>query len=160
MQNEANPIPFKKTARCACSESKLTVLSKPLARFKCHCTVCQKLYNKAYAEFIVIHAKHLQLDKSEHITFGKYRRPPALKRGICTQCHTPIVAFLRLAPFLKLAFIPTERFSDLSKLPEAQAHIFYHRRSSDIDDELPKISGYWKSEFVVSQSVIKGLFRF
>lgn len=157
MQTEANPSPLKQTASCVCSESKVSVLSKPLIRFKCHCTICQNLYKKPYAEFVVIQAKHIQLDKVDHIEFGKYRRPPALNRGVCSVCHAPLVAFLRVAPFLKLAFIPVERFSDSSNLPPPQAHIFYHSRSSDIDDSLPKISGYWKSELAVSQALLKAL---
>jgi hypothetical protein len=143
---------------CPCSQSKAHISSQPITRFVCHCSICQSLYKKP-ADFVVIHAKHVTLDKTDQLDFAKYRLPPALNRGVCAECHTPVIGFLRLAPFLKLAFIPAERFSDLTNLPEIQAHIFYHSRTKDINDENVKISGYWKSEWAVTQAVLRGLMR-
>lgn len=148
---------FKQSAECNCQASKITLNSKPFARFKCHCTICQKLYNKPYADFVVVNAKHIQIDKGDSLAFAKHRLPPALNRGICSKCHSPLVGFLRLAPMLKLAFIPADRFEDPSNLPAAQGHIFYHSRHQDINDDLPKLNGYWKSELAVTKAVFKGL---
>ncbi|KZY32240.1 MULTISPECIES: GFA family protein [unclassified Oleiphilus] len=150
---------FHQSASCSCTTSKITVRAQPFSRFKCHCTICQEIYNKPYAEFVVVNAKNVELNKSDQLLFAKYRRPPALTRGICQNCQSPLVGFLRLAPFLKLAFIPIDRFEDPGALPAAQGHIFYHSRSEEIDDNLPKFSGYWKSELAVSQSVLKGLIQ-
>lgn len=144
------------TICCPCNQSQVHISSMPIARFVCHCSICQNLYKKP-ADFVVIHAKHVSLDKTDRIKFAKYRLPPALKRGVCATCHTPVIGFLRLAPFLKLAFIPVERFETQDNLPDIQAHIFYHSRTQDIDDQRTKISGYWKSELAVTQAVLKGL---
>ena len=150
-------VSFSQTAQCRCKQSKISVKAKPFARFKCHCTICQKLYNKPYAEFVVVNAKDVCLDKCDQIKFGKYRRPPALSRGLCQGCDSPLIAFLRLAPFIKLAFIPIERFNNADELPGPLGHIFYHSRTQDIEDDLPKVSGYWKSELTVTRAVLKGL---
>jgi len=65
-----------------------------------------------------------------------------------------VIGFLRLAPFLQLAFVPSRNFADPSALPPAGAHIFYHRRVDDVNDSLPKISGYWPSELAVTRAVM------
>jgi hypothetical protein len=148
---------FKQSAKCACHKSKITVHSKPFARFMCHCTICQNLYKKPYADFVVVNAKHVQQEKGDHLEYAKYRLPPALNRGICSECHAPLLGKLRIAPFVQLAFIPSDRFEDPNQLPEPQGHIFYHSRAKDIEDDLPKISGYWKSELAVTSAVIKGM---
>jgi hypothetical protein len=66
-----------------------------------------------------------------------------------------VVGFLRLATFVRLAFVPTRNFSDQSVLPAPSAHIFYHRRQVDAADELKKISGYWPSELAVTRLVLE-----
>ena len=70
-----------------------------------------------------------------------------------------MVGFLRLAPFLQLAFVPSKNFSGLAALPLPSAHIFYHRRVNDVHDSLLKISGYWPSEFAVSKLVVGSMFH-
>lgn len=151
------PMSFQQSASCPCSVSSISVKAKPFARFKCHCSICQKLYKQPYADFVVLNAKHLIIEKPETIEFAKYRLPPALNRGLCSHCHSPLVGFLRLAPFLSLAFVPSERFQDANQLPALQGHIFYHRRLSDAEDELPKFEGYWHSELAVTKACLKGL---
>ncbi len=69
----------------------------------------------------------------------------------------PVVGFLWLAPFLKLAFVPSANFPDQAALPKPEAHIFYHRRLTDAGDNLPKVSGYWPSEFTVTKLVMGGM---
>ena len=144
---------------CLCGESKIIVSHKPMARFRCHCSICQGLYNKPFADFTFLNAKHVSLEKTDRLEFAKHRLPPALNRGICSSCNTPLVGFMWLAPWLKFAFIPSERFENSALLPECRAHIFYHSRSADIDDSLPKISGYWPSEIAISKALVQGLFK-
>lgn len=157
MNKNSNSPLFQQNATCSCQASRISITAKPFARFRCHCSICQKVYKKPFADFVVVNAKHVELNDIEHLEFAKYRLPPALKRGICRGCHSPLLGLLRLAPFVQLAFVPTERFDDSSELPELEGHIFYHRRVQDADDHLPKISGYWKSELAVTKAVLKGL---
>jgi hypothetical protein len=48
-------------------------------------------------------------------------------------------------------------FPDQSRLPEPGFHIYYRRRVADIEDDLPKYSGYWKSEWVAAKRVVSAL---
>jgi hypothetical protein len=57
-----------------------------------------------------------------------------------------------------LAFVPAQNFPRAAELPAAGAHIFYDRRVADIEDNLPKFSGYWASEIHVTRSILAGLF--
>ena len=144
---------------CTCGESTFQVKNKPKVRFSCHCTICQSLYKQAFANFTVVPAKDVVLDNAQKIKFSKYRLPPALNRGVCASCGKPTIAFLHIAPLLKLAFIPSNTFSDQASLPATGGHIFYHSRAQDVVDQLPKISGYWRSEWAVSKAIMAGLFK-
>jgi len=94
-------------------------------------------------------SSNVSLHDASKIKFDRFRRPPALRRGICITCKQPAIGFLRLAPFIQLAFVASSHYPDASLLPPPQAHIFYHRRETDIHDELPKHMGYLKSEWAV-----------
>ena len=99
----------------------------------------------------------MELPEKQHIQFKHYRLPPAINRGTCPSCGLPVVGFLRLAPFVRLAFIPATNFPPRADLPRPSAHIFYHRRVKDVRDRLPKISGYWPSELYATKLVVAGM---
>lgn len=82
---------------------------------------------------------------------------PALNRGVCTACGSPVLALTPGPAAIGLAFVPARTFDDPSELPSATQHIFYDRRVADIDDALPKVSGYWRSELAVGGLVGRGL---
>ena len=98
----------------------------------------------------------MDLKRAENIQFKKYRNPPALSRGTCVSCGSPVVALL---PALGLAFIPAPRYPQSLELPAPAMHIFYHSRAADVPDNLPKYSGYWPSELAVTRLVIRTAFR-
>ena len=54
--------------------------------------------------------------KQNGVQFNKYRRPPALDRGICEQCKKPVAGFFRGIPGLGLAFINADNIQDKSLL--------------------------------------------
>jgi hypothetical protein len=58
---------------------------------------------------------------------------------------------------MPLAFVPSQNFSRAAELPAASGHIFYDRRVADIEDGLPKVSGYWPSEVYVTRLLLGGL---
>jgi len=104
----------------------------------------------------VLWAGTIALPEKQAFTFRKYRPPPALRRSTCDSCGAPVVGFLRLAPFLQLAFSPSANFPSQELLPPPSVHIFYHSRVKDVDDELPKITGYWASELAVTKLLFSG----
>jgi len=146
---------------CAClgGESRFTVAAEPIGRFFCHCTICQRVYRKPFADVTYFWAGSVTLPDNQPIEFRRYRPPPALRRGICAICGNPVVAFLRLAPGLTIAFVPSQNFPRPAELPAPECHIFYDRRVADIADAVPKLEGYWASEAHVTRTVFGGLFR-
>ncbi len=139
------------SASCGCGQSKFEVDGVPIGRFICHCTICQSLYKAPYADVVMLWDGAITLPEDQPFTFRKYRPPPALRRATCDACGAPVIGFLRLAPFVRLAFSVATNFSDQSLLPQSSVHIFYHSRVQDVDDSLPKISGYWPSEIAVTK---------
>jgi hypothetical protein len=54
---------------------------------------------------------------------------------------------------------PSQNFGNSAGLPEPACHIFYERRVADVDDSIPKISGYWSSEAYVTRKILGALFQ-
>lgn len=144
---------------CLCGASRFTVAGNPIGRFFCHCTICQKVYRKPFADAAYFWAESVTLPANQPVEFRRYRPPPALRRGICAKCGNPVVGFLRLAPGLTLAFVPSQNFPRPAELPAPDRHIFYDRRVADIADSIPKLEGYWASEAHITRSVLADLFR-
>jgi hypothetical protein len=138
---------------CRC----LADVGTALARLHCHCQICQALYKQPRADVTIWWGQNVELPDSHRIRFKHYRLPPAINRGTCPACGLPVVGFLRLAPFVQLAFVPAMNFPRGAGLPRPSAHIFYHRRVKDARDRLPKISGYWPSELYASRLVLAGM---
>lgn len=141
---------------CPCGHSQFSIAGKPLARFFCHCRICQALYKLPFADIAAFWGTSITLPIGSDVSFRKYRPPPAVSRGTCSACGAPVVGFLRVAPFLRLAFIPVRNIPDPSALPVPGAHIFYHRRVRDVNDSIPKVEGYWPSELTAVRLMLKG----
>jgi hypothetical protein len=145
---------INQTCSCPCGKSTFAITSRPFARFVCHCTICQSLYRAPFADVTLLWAKSVVLPETNNIQFKTYRSPPALSRGSCASCGLPAAGFLTVAPFLRLAFIPSRNYPGSYVLPAVALHIFYHSRVGDIDDHLPKCSGYWRSQLAVTKLVL------
>jgi hypothetical protein len=128
-----------------------------LARFVCHCRICQSVYRAPFADVTVWRADDVVVTTGAPLCFRRHRLPPALDRGVCAACADPVVGYLRVAPFVRLAFVPARSFASTSRLPRRSIHIFYDRRVRDVRDDLPKISGYWASELAVARLVLAGM---
>ncbi|WP_139351314.1 GFA family protein [Rhodanobacter sp. B05] len=149
---------LSQSCACSCGESRFAVSGMPITRLLCHCTICQSVCKQPFADVTAWWGGAITLPERHNVQFKKYRAPPALRRGTCGSCGMPVVGFLRLAPFLRLAFVPSANFPDQAALPKPKAHIFYHRRLTDASDNLPKVSGYWPSELTVTKLVMGGMF--
>lgn len=143
---------------CPCGTTNFIVEKTPVARFYCHCEICQKLYNKPYSDVTVVRTKYVKLD-SKLVNFNKYRLPPALDRGTCKACGKPAAGFLKSLPGLGLAFITADNFNDKSTLPKPLGHVFYHRRQAEVPDDLPKINGYFSSELIICKWALPRLLK-
>jgi hypothetical protein len=147
--SEASDIP----CQCECGQTQVSLTKPPMLRFHCHCTICQELYKRPFSDVTVMWSGNAKLTRGEHI---EYRRPGLLlKRGVCTQCEQPILAYMTLFPGVKLAFVPGNRYDDQAILPNASAHIFFHRSQQQIDDGIGKYKGFIVSELAVSWLIVK-----
>ena len=99
------------------------------------------------------------LSDSSDVLFERYRSPSGIQRGTCTNCGNPVVGFLQLAPFVKLGFMPARNFSQGTGLIPSSMHIFYHRKTAEVEDVLPKVDGYFASHFAVFKILIPALAR-
>mgnify|MGYP000205612909 CR=1 FL=1 len=145
--------------QCQCGSTEFTAVGDPILRVICHCTICQEFNDAAYADISIFLSKDVELLNAETVSLQQYKAPPAVQRGKCIACSNPAIEFLELPLFPALTIIPTGTFPDEARLPGPVAHLFYHRRVSDIDDALPKYEGFMKSQFALTRKLLPGLFR-
>lgn len=151
-----NDIQGGAAASCACGASRFRLNTRPFARFICHCAICQAYTGKPCSDVTVLRARDVALADETQVVFKKYRLPPNIVRGSCPSCGKPVVEFGLAGP-ARLAFVPTGNYADPSTLPPASMHIFYHRRVTDVHDDLPKHKGYFPSQLAVMGLLFRGL---
>lgn len=144
---------------CQCGAIELTVTGAALMRGICHCTICQAFNEAPYADITLFRARDVQVNAPERVRFDTYRPPPAVQRGKCADCEQPAIEYLDLPGLPKLAIVPSANLPELPGLPDPSLHIFYHRRTADVDDGLPRFSGYWRSQLAFSWRVMAALWR-
>ena len=142
------------TCSCPCGETRFELSGAPLLRFLCHCRVCQEVYRKPFADVVVVRDRQLLKPLDASLEFRRYRPPPSVLRSVCAACRNPVVA---RAPMMGLAFMPTRNLPAEVPAPAPALHVFYHRRAADVEDELPKVSGYWASEWAVVRALFPAL---
>lgn len=152
--NQINP---GQHCHCECGKTEFTITGKPLMRMFCHCTICQEFNDANFADVTIFLSKDIEFDQTQHVDFKKYKSPPAVDRGKCGSCHKPIIEFLNLPLFPSLTIIPSQNIEAGSNLPDACAHIFYHRRVQEINDNLPKYSGYVSSQILMTRKLLSGM---
>jgi hypothetical protein len=150
---------LKQDCSCPCGASRFTIDGDPIGRFFCHCTICQKVYGKPFADVTYFRADAVALPSDQPVAFRRYRSPPALRRGTCARCNNPVVGFLTMVPGVRVAFVPSQNFPKAAELPAPDRHIFYHRRVASVPDSIPKLSGYWPSQAHVTGKVFADLVR-
>ena len=97
------------------------------------------------------------LENAEPIS-SAYKKPPAAQRGKCVVCGKPALETLKLT-MLDIVIIPSVNVQDKSFVSDPQLHIFYDTAVTAMDDNLPKYSGYLKSQLAFSYQLIKSLVR-
>ena len=141
---------------CECGTCAFDLNIVPSVRFICHCTICQAFSGKPYADMTIVRAKHLKLTNADQISFKKYRPPPNIDRGLCLNCKKPVVEFGGFGA-LKWAFIPASNFESQALLPTPQFHLFYDKHVKSASDNLPKHSGYIRSQLAIGKMLMSAL---
>lgn len=144
---------------CPCGRARFTLSAAPIARFYCHCLICQRLYAAPHADVSVIPARHVRGPDRDTVAIGRHRPPPALARALCRHCGKPVLGMLGFAGLPLLAFVPSANLADPALLPRPAAHLFWNRRTSEHADTLPRYSGYWRSELAVVATVLRAAAR-
>ena len=146
------------TCQCQCGATRFTITGKPLVRMFCHCTICQEFNQAAYGDVTIFLAKNVQLQDAAQVSFKRYKSPPAVQRGKCATCQQPVIEQLDLPLMPALTIIPSQHIPAGPLLPAPATHIFYHRRVADIDDQLPKVSGFLRSQLALAGKLLPRLF--
>lgn len=100
----------------------------------------------------MLQASAVTIPVTSNISFQKYRRFLAIERGTCEKCEKPVIAMAGSGE-KGMAFIAADNYSNKDVLPESLMHIFYDRRSADVDDQLPKHSGYIRSQLAAFRAM-------
>lgn len=154
-----NSDEMAQSCQCQCGDTTFSIVGKPLTRVKCHCTICQEFNDADYGDVTIYSSKDVNIDNIESIDFKEYKAPPAVKRGKCLTCNKPAIELLDLPLLPNLAIVPTRNIPSESQLPEPDSHIFYHRRKNDVDDGIPKHSGFIKSQTALAFKLVSALFK-
>ena len=152
MSNEFIP----QEGSCSCCSNTYMINNTPIARFICHCTICQEYTGKAYNDVTVL----LKPDVSEltlmRTKFRRWKMPPNISRGLCKRCNKPSI---EMAMGGNLILVPTDNYANAEALPEPSMHLFYNRRVEDIDDDLPKYKGFLQSQTMMAKALAKGIYK-
>ena len=142
---------------CACGETTFATGESPLFRVICHCTICQRFNDTAYADVAVFRAKDVDTPAEGLVRYERMRRPPNVQRGSCASCGAPAIELFRAPLMPKLTIVPVRNIGAVEILPEPSAHIFYETRVGDVTDDLPKYEGYWRSQILFGRLLLKSL---
>ncbi len=145
--------------QCQCGDTTFTIKDKPIIRLLCHCKICQEFNHAPYGDVAIFLSKDVVLKDHSKVQYKKYKMPPAIQRGKCTTCNKPAVEMLKLPMMPELTIIPSANIPTGDFLPDPSMHIFYHRRINDMNDELPKISGFLKSQVLLGGKILSAIFK-
>jgi len=140
---------------CPCGATKFLAREAPLFRCLCHCTICQRFNAAPYGDVTCFRWRGVDMPSEGQVRFTSYKSPPLLQRGRCVQCEQPAFEYIRVLP--RVVLVPTQNIQDPSLVPDLSLHIFYDTRVADADDDLPKYSGYLRSQAAFSAAMYRGL---
>ena len=141
-------------SQCECGEARFNVSGKPLMRAFCHCTICQTFNQAAYSDITLFRARDVIMPQQNSVEYKAYASPKIIQRGKCVSCGKAAIEYLKLPLMPKLFVVPTNNIADKRFVPEPSLHVFYDTRVSDIEDNLPKHSGYLKSQLAFSHKLM------
>lgn len=140
--------------QCQCGAVRYTVKAPPLVHAYCHCTICQAFNEAPFGDILLYRAQDVDVPDETLIEYNTHRPPPAVQRGKCRACGKPAVEHMKMPGLPTMIFVPTKNVLEADSLPPASMHLFYHSRVADIDDPLPKHSGYWPSQWAFMKRML------
>jgi hypothetical protein len=142
-------------AQCSCGKNQFTLTKKPLLRAICHCEICQKFNQAPFGDIVIFSKRDVLLPENHSVAFKTYTTPPMVQRGKCTACQQPAIELMEMPMTPALIMIPAANISNKDLIPEVSFHSFYHRRIKDVNDAIPKYSGYLKSQTMFMLNLFK-----
>lgn len=142
---------------CECGNTKATINGPAIVRGYCHCTICQEFNQAPFADITLFRARDVDWPPKGQVVYRSWKKPPIVMRGRCKDCGKPAIEEMRLPGFPRIAIVPTMNLE--GAVPSPSMHVFYQSRVADVDDELPKISGFFRSEIHFMYQVVAGLLR-
>lgn len=131
---------------CACGNTRFSARGAPLLRFFCHCSLCQRFNQAAFADVCVFGSAQVEPPAEGQVRFARYRPPPNVHRGRCSHCQAAVLERFEMPLLPSLVMVPSAIFQAPQQIPDAAAHLFYESRLSDASDGLPRFEGYWSSQ--------------
>lgn len=144
---------------CQCGKTKVIIKGKPIIRMVCHCQTCQEFNKANFGDVTLFLAKNIELSDDKSVSFKAYQSPPTVQRGKCVHCETPTIEQIKLPLGASITIIPSRLIPKGPSLPKVSGHIFYHRKVNDVNDSIPKISGFVKSQLYVGAKLVAGITR-
>lgn len=146
-------------ASCACGAAAFDVDGAPLLRAFCHCEICQAFNQAPFGDITLYRARDVGPPSDEVVEYRSWQPPGLVLRGQCRSCGKPALEKLRLPGLPKILIVPTANLRDQAQVPGASLHMFYHRRVAEVDDALPKYSGFLGSQLGFSRHLLPALWR-
>ena len=140
---------------CPCGRSAFRVTGRPLFRFTCHCTICQSLYERPYADVIALRAAQIEPESTEHLIHRRLRPPLSVDRRICPDCSRPVFGTIPMMPGIVMGLVPASNFPETACLPEIGMHTFYDRRAEDHPVAARVVSGFLASQLAVTAALAR-----
>lgn len=144
---------------CSCGKVKFKLHGEPLFRAFCHCTICQAYNQAPFADITLFRSRGVIMPQEGSVNFRSHKFPPIVQRGNCVSCGKAAIEYLQMFPLPKIIIVPSNNIDDKAFVPEASIHIFYDSRVTDIQDDLPKNSGYLKSQLAFGHTLMASLLR-
>ena len=141
---------------CSCFSNTYVINNAPIGRFICHCSICQEFTGQAYNDVTILLKSDVSKLNLIRTKFRRWKLPPNISRGLCTRCNKPSI---EMAFGGSLILVPTTNYPDIASLPEPTMHLFYNRRTSDMDDDLPKYNGFVQSQAMIVKALAQGLYK-
>ncbi len=132
--------------KCSCGQTAFEIVGEPIFRMLCHCSICQKFNAAAYADILVYKTTQVTAPAAGKVKFSTYKPPPNVQRGKCSKCGQAAIEVFNMPLMPKLTMVPVGMFAETIEIPEPKAHLFYDKRLSDANDDLPKRNGFLSSQ--------------
>lgn len=145
------------TIACSCAAAQFKATQPPLMRALCHCMICQRFNQAEFADVAVYRAKDVQVLDDGTVAYTAHKNPPLVQRGTCLKCNRPAVEKVSIPLVPRLTIVPVANIADSAELPDPALHIFYDMRVRDAVDDVPRHSGYMRSQLAFSAALLRGM---